>query len=183
MDCFHCAQTSYVPRFGPPYCRVYIYGMVYIAFVVSWRLLISPLYAHNRAKPWRRVIGDVFNRFLANSLPLNQHQYLVGNESDVETYKDVVSRKNTKQEPIVDDLGQGAKLMWLGEKRTDKVFLYLHGASLISCPAADTVLTFLRERWWLYSTICSQPFLVHQHNEEGDREERCADGLRVPRIQ
>jgi len=37
--------------------------------------------------------------------------------------------KKTNMEPIVEEIGEDAKLLWIGPRQTDRVLLYLHGTS------------------------------------------------------
>jgi acetyl esterase/lipase len=42
--------------------------------------------------------------------------------------------------PVIDELGQDARLLWLGPKRTDRVLLYCHGGGFVG-PVSDFNLT------------------------------------------
>jgi hypothetical protein len=83
------------------------------------KLLIAPLWASNRAKPWRRVVADTLTRYMVTNMSYNQSQSAM--PGDLEVYKSFDSNGT------VDDLGDGAHLMWVGEKRTEKVVLEFHG--------------------------------------------------------
>jgi hypothetical protein len=157
---------------GLPYKLIHI---SFIAVMIPYKLLLAPFSKYQRAKPWRRVISDIFIRFMAERLTISQYQYLTGNETDTEAYKTVMA-----DSPLtIDDLGDGAKLMWLGPKRTDKVFLYLHGACFVSVDS--TILESSWEcRWWLRITLFSVALFVLQVCTDGARKEGRRHGLRVP---
>jgi len=50
--------------------------------------------------------------------------------------------KQEKMEPIVEEIGEDARLLWIGPRQTDRVILYFHGGSAIHRPQC----TFLTER-------------------------------------
>jgi len=50
--------------------------------------------------------------------------------------------KQEKMEPVVEEIGEDARLLWIGPRQTDRVFLYFHGGSAMYCPQC----TFLTER-------------------------------------
>ena len=35
--------------------------------------------------------------------------------------------KKVKMEPVVEKIGEDARLLWIGHKQTDRVLLYFHG--------------------------------------------------------
>ena len=35
--------------------------------------------------------------------------------------------KQAKIEPVVEEIGEDAKLLWIGQRQTDRVLLYFHG--------------------------------------------------------
>ena len=36
--------------------------------------------------------------------------------------------RQAKMEPVVEEIGEDARLLWIGHRRTDRVLLYFHGA-------------------------------------------------------
>jgi hypothetical protein len=76
-----------------------------------------------------RIIGDRTMHYLMSSLSIPQLQYALGTTLSV--YKKWV--KTVKLEPVVDELGEDARLLWIGPKRTDRVLLYCHGDFLFLC--------------------------------------------------
>jgi len=35
--------------------------------------------------------------------------------------------RQAKMEPVVEEIGEDARLLWIGHRRTDRVLLYFHG--------------------------------------------------------
>ncbi|KAG6808172.1 hypothetical protein H0H92_005158, partial [Tricholoma furcatifolium] len=57
---------------------------------------------------------------------MKQLQWLQGDTFGVyNTYM-----KSQGLQPVVDEIGENGRILWLGERRTDRVILYLHGASI-----------------------------------------------------
>ncbi|KAF5389264.1 hypothetical protein D9757_003537 [Collybiopsis confluens] len=95
----------------------------YLIFVVSF----SPLLPHTKGKSLKRVISEAFPGFLIAKLSVRQIQRLLG--PSTKSY--LAWAKKNAVVPVIEDIGTGdAKLIWLTEKKTDKVFLYAHGKSL-----------------------------------------------------
>ncbi|KIY49133.1 alpha/beta-hydrolase [Fistulina hepatica ATCC 64428] len=65
-----------------------------------------------------------------SSLSTAQVQLLFGNTLD--NYRSAV--KAYGMEPVIEDIAEEARLLWIGPKRTDKVILYLHGGGLFFPP-------------------------------------------------
>jgi len=98
------------------------------AVVIVWSLVTSPFVSYNKSKTTKRVIGDSTIRFFTSSLSIAQIQYTTGTDRHI--YESWVKQNNL---PIVaEELGEDAELFWIGPKRTDRVILYFHGASLIT---------------------------------------------------
>ena len=57
---------------------------------------------------------------------MNRRQIRSTFGSTRETYDSFVHE--TKLTPLVEDIGEDAKLLWIGPKVTDNVLLYFHGA-------------------------------------------------------
>ena len=67
---------------------------------------------------------ETSNYLLMNRLNMRQVQWL-NHKSTREVYEDCT--KEHKLPVLVDELGLGGRLLWLGERRSDKVILYVHG--------------------------------------------------------
>ena len=93
--------------------------------MVAWTLLNSPFHHNNRYKGWKRIVADKVFHHLSVKLNVRQLQWLSGTTLDV--YR--VFLKKQKLPVLVDDVGGGARLLWIGERQFEKVLLYIHGAS------------------------------------------------------
>jgi hypothetical protein len=94
-----------------------------IAIVVAWTLLSSPFNPSNRSKTWKRVIGDKIFYHLTTQFNTKQLQWVMGNTGTV--HKSWTMQNGLPFE--VDELGEDARLFWIGKRRTDRVILYFHG--------------------------------------------------------
>lgn len=74
-------------------------------------------------KPWKRFLSDAGFKYVTSRLSVRQIQYLLGDS--LEVYRKWIAK--TKLEEVVDEIGDGARLLWIGKRNTDKVILYLHG--------------------------------------------------------
>lgn len=93
-----------------------------IKFALS--LILKPFTAYGRAKTWKRIIADTF---LYHTLTrMNRRQVRAFYQPTRAVYNDVVKQLNYPQ--VIEELGDDARLLWVGAKRTDKVLLYFHGA-------------------------------------------------------
>lgn len=98
----------------------------FTALYLLFNLTFSPLIKRNQNKNWKRVLGDNAFRYITSEFTVPQAQVIFGDEIDGIYKKWAVGRKL----PVtIDDLGDDAKLMWVGPKRTDRVILFLHGES------------------------------------------------------
>ncbi len=91
------------------------------AFYILGRLALS-FFTTERHKTWRAVCTHALFRFVAGHVAYVKLM-LLGPTSDTYT-------KWTKKigvSPTIEDLPDGAKLLWIGAKRVDKVLLYVHG--------------------------------------------------------
>jgi hypothetical protein len=93
-----------------------------IKFALS--LILKPFTAYGRAKTWKRIIADTL---LYHTLTtMNRRQACAFYKPTRAVYNDVVKQLNYPQ--VIEELGDDARLLWVGAKRTDKVLLYFHGA-------------------------------------------------------
>ena len=95
----------------------------YIAFVLVWALLKSPFTPYGRAKSWKRIIADRLLLLIATGTNTKQMRAIFGSTRG--TYDNFV--REAKLTPCVEDIGDNAKLLWIGPKTTDNVLLYFHG--------------------------------------------------------
>ncbi|KAH7875002.1 Alpha/Beta hydrolase protein [Lentinula edodes] len=96
---------------------------LFLPFIITTELLISPFVARSKNKALKRVIGDAPFRFLIQNFAQAELQHLFG--TDVGVYSTWARKANLPV--VIDELDDGAKLMWIGPKRNEKVILYCHG--------------------------------------------------------
>jgi len=92
--------------------------------VLGWTFGTSPLYESNRHKPWPRIAVESSVRHTMHWLNVRQQQWLNA-KSSRQAYEEFA--KAQKLPVLIDELGSDGRLLWLGERRTDKVILYVHG--------------------------------------------------------
>ncbi|KAJ8088738.1 hypothetical protein PM082_013981 [Marasmius tenuissimus] len=111
-----------------------------LTLILLWKLLLSPFSAHTRHKTWRQVIGIAAYRACGMSIP--QMQYTIGRCQSLDCYKKWSEKEGL---PIhVEEIeGEDARLLWVGEKRTDRVIFFLHGGGY-ALPLAEFSLSFWR---------------------------------------
>ncbi|KAF7305735.1 Abhydrolase-3 domain-containing protein [Mycena chlorophos] len=107
--------------------------------ILVWAALFTSHASRNKDKSLKRIIGERAMRYAFGNFTIPQLQFAFGTTGVV--YDKWT--KQTKQAPMVDDLDDGAKLYWVGPKRTDRVLLFLHGGCFV-LPINDFTLDFLR---------------------------------------
>ena len=124
-----------------------------LAVVLGWTFSTSPFHETNRHKAWPRIAIETSGRHLMHMLNARQMQWLRP-KGTRETYEQCA---NEHQLPIlIDELGSDGRLLWLGDRRSDKVILYVHGGctkSLLSpvtlkphCQAERSFIPYHRSR-------------------------------------
>lgn len=93
------------------------------ATVLAWTALTKSYASYNRARSLKRILGDCALRYLTANLKVPQLQYLLGTTFDV--YKKWAEELQLPL--VVDELGEDARLLWIGPKRLDRVLLFCHG--------------------------------------------------------
>ena len=96
----------------------------FLAVVLPWALLKAPFTSYGRAKSWKRILIDRLVLLVVTGTKRNQTRALFGLTQT--TYDNFVNE--AKLAPLVEDIGDDAKLLWIGPKVTDNVLLYFHGA-------------------------------------------------------
>ncbi|KAF5388692.1 hypothetical protein D9757_004840 [Collybiopsis confluens] len=94
-----------------------------IPFRILASVVLSPLLKQYKKKRLNRVAVEAFTRFFIKHLSTRQLQWAGG--KSLEIYKAWAKSKNVQ--PIVEEVEGKAKLVWLTEKRTDRVLFYVHG--------------------------------------------------------
>ncbi|KAI0060634.1 alpha/beta-hydrolase [Artomyces pyxidatus] len=94
----------------------------------------------NKGRSWRRSASDSVMRFVSSrGWSIGMFGIKAGATSAIyETW----TRKNGL-EVLTDEIGEGAKLHWIGSRRYDRVLLYFHGGGLCFPVDADNQLGFL----------------------------------------
>ncbi|KAL0952836.1 hypothetical protein HGRIS_007061 [Hohenbuehelia grisea] len=100
-----------------------------IPFVLAGTLFALPFSNKPKEKHWRRVLTERILRYVS-SISMSQTQKLTGTTESV--YRKAVVKLRVK--PVVEDLGHGAELFWLGPKRNDRILLYVHGGAFYAPP-------------------------------------------------
>jgi hypothetical protein len=90
---------------------------------MAYNLAISSWSSAHSGKSWGRVFRDSVFRYFASSFNVYQLQYSGGSTRD----NFILWAKQTEVDFSVEYIGQGAHLLWMGEKRMDRVILYIHG--------------------------------------------------------
>lgn len=81
-------------------------------------------------RPLNRVLNDKIAHFVLSRLSIQQLQAVSG--SSLAGYSKWA--KQRKIAHVIDEIGNGARLMWVGARDTDNVVIYCHGGPL--CKAA-----------------------------------------------
>ncbi|KAJ7156532.1 Alpha/Beta hydrolase protein [Mycena crocata] len=111
-----------------------------LPIIPVWTALVTSHASHNKKKSLRRILGERTLCYAARHTSVAQQQFVFG--TTLATYK-----KWTKQaqlDPVVDELGDNAHLMWIGPKRVDRVLFFCHGGCYF-LPITHFLLDF-----WLY---------------------------------
>ncbi|KAJ7460560.1 Alpha/Beta hydrolase protein [Mycena latifolia] len=105
--------------------------------VLLWSALTTAYASHNSERSLRRILGDTAIRHCVTYLSTSQIQSVTG--TTLSTYMQWT--KQTAHPSIVDDLGGGARLLWIGPKHLDRVILVVHGGAFM-LPIPYFALTF-----------------------------------------
>ncbi|KZP13357.1 alpha/beta-hydrolase [Athelia psychrophila] len=124
---------------APSECLLIVYQMLKLPGILAYKF---PSAAHtHKDKKWSRVVYDITARHV--TAKLNVHQIRALQRGTLGRYRKWC--KKHKQVPAVDELengGEGGRLMWLGERRSDKVILFVHGGAFMF-PLDKTALHFM----------------------------------------
>lgn len=86
-------------------------------------LIKSPFTPYGRSKSWKRIIVDSAVLTLASGMNRRQFRAFFG--STTKTYETFLKEKKLPR--VVEDIGDDARLFWIGPKHTDRVVIYFHG--------------------------------------------------------
>ncbi|KAJ7079509.1 alpha beta-hydrolase [Mycena crocata] len=88
-------------------------------------------------RPLNRVLHDEIARFVLLHLSIRQLQHVSG--SSLAGYTKWTKQK--KMAEVIDELGNDARLMWVGSRETDHVVIYCHGGGFVG-PLSDFQVEF-----------------------------------------
>ncbi|KDR74062.1 hypothetical protein GALMADRAFT_599655 [Galerina marginata CBS 339.88] len=98
--------------------------------VLLWAFVKSPFSELGRSQSWKRVLIDRAMLWLFVNLNRRQIRAVYGEAwGTYHTYM-----KSKKRDPVVEEVGEGGKLLWITSKRADRVILYVHGGALVFGP-------------------------------------------------
>ncbi|KAF8651061.1 hypothetical protein AX16_004924 [Volvariella volvacea WC 439] len=100
--------------------------IIQLPFVLVYQLITSPFVEHNSTRPWIRILVDSLFRHLTWSTNIHELQW-VFKTPGLNNYADWTKKNDLPY--TVDEIGEDARLFWVGPKRTDKVILYFHGGA------------------------------------------------------
>ncbi|KAK0243717.1 Alpha/Beta hydrolase protein [Armillaria nabsnona] len=120
--------------------KVYSVTTIALPLYSLWTAITYPFSPTLRKKTLKLSISHANTRFVTDRLSVPELQFHAGLSVDI--YKQWAKQK--KQPVDIEDLPEeGARLLWIGPKRTDKVIFYCHGGGFIA-PFWDSFLTFWR---------------------------------------
>ncbi|KAJ6473086.1 Alpha/Beta hydrolase protein [Mycena sanguinolenta] len=105
-------------------------AVIPLPFVLLWAAIVGPHTSQNKGRSRKRIVGEHAFRYAITNLSLPQLQFAFGTTLSV--YEKWT--KERKLTPVIDELGDGARLLWIGPKRVDhhdRVILYLHGGCFL----------------------------------------------------
>ncbi|KAJ6583031.1 Alpha/Beta hydrolase protein [Mycena vulgaris] len=107
--------------------------------VLLWSVLTTAHAPFNKARSLKRIAGDAVVRYVSSSLNIAQMQRMLGTTRGM--YKQWT--KANKLPAVIDELGEDARLLWIGPKRLERVVMFVHGGGFL-LPATDFSLSFWR---------------------------------------
>ncbi|KAF8192637.1 Alpha/Beta hydrolase protein [Mycena galopus ATCC 62051] len=126
-------QLSWIESFGT------VLALLPLPVVLCWNVVTTAYAPFNKERSFRRIIADCALRYITSHLSVPQLQAASG--STFGMYEKWT--KKTKLPAIVDELGEDARLLWIGPKRLERVVLWLHGGAFFQHPP-DVALSFWR---------------------------------------
>ncbi|KAF7373556.1 Abhydrolase-3 domain-containing protein [Mycena sanguinolenta] len=106
-------------------------ALIPLPAVLLWSVTTTAFASYNKERGIKRITGDSALRYVLSSLSVPQLQAVFG--TTLETYKKW--SKAAKLPVTVDELGEDGRLLWIGQKRLDRVVLFAHGGGyLLPCP-------------------------------------------------
>ncbi|KAJ7042812.1 Alpha/Beta hydrolase protein [Mycena alexandri] len=113
--------------------------LIPLPVVLLWSVATTAHASFNKDRSVKRIIGDSRLRYLAKNMSMRQLQCLFGTTLGMyQTWS-----KKMKLPATIDELGEDARLLWIGPKRLDRVVLFCHGGAFL-LPATDYYVSFWR---------------------------------------
>ncbi|KAJ7057963.1 Alpha/Beta hydrolase protein [Mycena amicta] len=109
-----------------------------IPAVILWKVLTTTYAPFNKDRTLKRIIGDAALRYVA-SMNIPHLQAAFGTDRQIYA----AWTKANKLPSTIDELGDDARLLWIGPKRTERVVLFLHGGAFL-LPASEFAISFWR---------------------------------------
>ncbi|KAJ6578882.1 Alpha/Beta hydrolase protein [Mycena vulgaris] len=113
--------------------------IILLPAALLWSVVTNAYAPFNKARSLKRITGDAALRYLTSSLNVAQLQTAFGTTQGM--YK--AWTKTNKLPAVIDELGEDARLLWIGPKRLERVVMFLHGGAFL-IPASDFSLSFWR---------------------------------------
>ncbi|KAJ7756241.1 Alpha/Beta hydrolase protein [Mycena metata] len=98
---------------------------------VLWNVITTAYAPFNEDRSLRRIILDSTFRYASAHLSIRQMQRLLG--TTLGRYK--AWTKKAKLPAIIDELGEDARLLWIGPKRLERVVFWSHGGGFLFSPS------------------------------------------------
>ncbi|TFK59721.1 hypothetical protein BDN72DRAFT_965955, partial [Pluteus cervinus] len=119
--------------------RLHIFGTALcLPFILAWSLMTKPFVSRHAKKHWKRVVIETAIQTVTGAFNRVQLQYLFGDS----TQRNIEKWAKRVKVPIeVEEIGENAKLTWMGQKRTDRVIFYFHGGAFLM-PLQEPSLDF-----------------------------------------
>ncbi|KAJ7160973.1 Alpha/Beta hydrolase protein [Mycena filopes] len=114
-------------------------SLIPLPAVLFWNVATTASASFNKNRSLKRIFGDSLLRYLVTNLSVPQLQYAFG--TTLQVYRAWL--KNRKLPATIDELGEDARLLWIGPKRLDRVVMFCHGGGFL-LPAVDCSLSFWR---------------------------------------
>ncbi|TFK61074.1 alpha/beta-hydrolase [Pluteus cervinus] len=101
-----------------------------LAIILAWNLIYKRYFTRRGSdeRHWKRVVSDTIIQVMLAGLNRVQLQYILGSSS-LRVYERWV--EGAELPFVIEEIGEDARLMWIGPKRTDKVILYFHGGGFL----------------------------------------------------
>ena len=112
-----------------------------------WSIFTWFFHEQTRAKHLLRLINDASLSHITK-LEVSKLQYLLGTTDQV--YR--TWAKNNGTLVAEEEIGQNAKLYWLGRKQSKRVILYLHGMLSLDAQGRISFVNAKYSRWCFFNT-------------------------------